>query len=78
MFDSEFPELEVLLFCAEDVVLLPPEVIFGNCLIEAGVLALTTCSFPKALKAFGLPIFLFFKIIFVLFPGPRFVFLEWC
>lgn len=63
-------ELEVLFFCAEDgaILLLQPEGIFGSCLIDVGVLAVVGCSFPKALKAFGLPIFLFFKIIFVLFP----------
>ena len=36
-----------------------------------GVLALTPCSFPNALKVFGLAMFLFCVIIFVLFPGGR-------
>jgi hypothetical protein len=46
-------------------------VFFGNWLILGNVFALIQCSLPNVLKVFGLAIFLFCVVIFVLFPGGR-------
>ncbi|HZC20184.1 MAG TPA: hypothetical protein VE223_00925 [Nitrososphaeraceae archaeon] len=59
-----------LLLSTEDILspddVFPREDIFGSCLIEAGVLAVIGCSFPKALKALGSPISYYQFIILIL------------